>query len=134
MRPDFHNDIAHKDNGADAVAASVMVGVAQYYAGLVTTLAQKLASIPQAGGKTALDNSLVVWGNELATGPHGINGYPVALVGGAAGKLAKTGYMVDVGSAPHQQLGYTLQNIMGLPAKGFGGVPNCGTLSGLALA
>jgi hypothetical protein len=134
MRADFHNDIAHKDRGDDAVAASVMVGVAQYYAGLVTTLGQKLAAFPQANGKTALDNSLVVWGNELATGPHGINGYPVALVGGAAGKLAKTGYMVDTGTAQHQQLGCTLQNIMGLPSKGFGAVPNCGMLPGLALA
>ena len=133
MRPDFHNDIAHADTGTDMVAGQVMVGVAQYYASLVTTLAQRLAKFPQAGGKTALDNSLIVWGNELATGPHGINTYPIALVGGAAGKLKKTGYMLDVGAQPHQQLGCTIQNMMGVPATGFGAVPNCGMLPGLSL-
>jgi hypothetical protein len=134
MRADFHDEIAHKDNGSDATAASVMVGVAQYYASLVQTLAQKLAAFPQANGKTALDNSLVVWGNELATGPHGINGYPVALVGGAAGKLKKTGYMLDTGTASHHQLGCTLMNIMGVPATGFGAVANSGMLPGISLA
>jgi hypothetical protein len=134
MRPDFHNDIAHADTGTDVVAGQVMVGVAQYYASLVTNLAQRLAKFPQAGGKTALDNSLIVWGNEIATGPHGINTYPIALVGGAAGKLKKTGYMLDVGTQPHQQLGCTLQNIMGVSATGFGAVTNCGMLPGLSLA
>lgn len=134
MRADFHDDIAHKDSGSDAVAASVMVGVAQYYAGLVTNLAQRLAAFPQADGKTALDNSLIVWGNELATGPHGINGYPVALVGGAAGKLKKTGYQLDVGTQSHHLLGCSLQNIMGVPATGFGALPNCGPLPGLTVS
>ncbi len=131
MRADFHNDIAHKDTGSDAVAASVMVGVENYYATLVQTLGKKLASFPQANGKTALDNSLVVWGNELATGPHGINGYPVTLVGGAAGKLKKTGYLLEGGTLKHQQLGCTIMNIMGVPATGFGAVANCGVIPGL---
>ena len=133
MRADFHDDIAHKDDGSDTVAGQVMVGVAQYYTRLVTTLAQKLAMFPGGNGTTALDNSLIVWGNELATGPHGINGYPIALVGGAAGKLKKTGYVVDAGTQPHQRLGCTIQNIMGVPATGFGAAPSCGVLQGLSL-
>ena len=134
MRADFHNDIAHRDTGSDAVAGTVMVGVAQYYAKLVQTLAQKLASFPQANGKTALDNSLVVYGNEIATGPHGLNTYPIVFVGGAAGKLSKTGYVVDVGSQIHQRLGCTIENIMGLPSTGFGAVPSSGMLQGLGLS
>jgi hypothetical protein len=134
MREDFHDEIAHKDNGKDAVAASVMVEVSKYYAELVTDLGQRLAKFPQAEGKTALDNSLVVWGNELATGPHGTNGIPLAFVGGAAGRLKRTGYMVDVGTQVHQKLGCTLQNIMGMPSPGFGWVANCGPFAGLELA
>lgn len=133
MRADFHDDIAHKDDGSDTVAGQVMVGVAQYYTQLVTTLAQKLAAFPGANGTTALDNSLIVWGNELATGPHGINGYPIALVGGAAGKLKKTGTVVDMGTQPHHRLGCTIENIMGVPAAGFGAAPTCGVLQGLSL-
>ena len=100
-----------------------MVGVAKYYASLVTTLAQKLAMFPGANGTTALDNSLVVWGNEIATGPHGLNTIPIALVGGAAGKLKKTGYLVDAGAQPHQRLGVHHPKHHGRTATGFGGAP-----------
>jgi hypothetical protein len=134
MRADFHDDIAHKDNGSDATAASVMVEVNKYYTGLVTDLGQRLASFPQAEGTTALDNSLVVWGNELATGPHGTDGIPLAFIGGAAGRLKRTGYMVDVGSQVHQRLGCTIQNVMGLPSEGFGWVSDSGPFAGLELA
>jgi hypothetical protein len=133
MRPDFHDEIAHKDTGSDAVAASVMVEVGKYYTELVTDLATRLNSFPQADGKTALDNSLVVWGNEIATGPHGTNGYPIVLLGGAAGRLARTGYVVSSGDQPHHRLGCTLHNIMGDAAAGFGADPSCGVLRGLEL-
>lgn len=133
MRADFHDDIAHADKGNDPVAASVMIGVAQYHAGLLTALGQKLASFPQANATTALDNSLVVWGNELATGPHGLNGYPIVFLGGAAGRLQRTGYMVDVGPQIHQRLGCTILNIMGVPSTGFGWVPTSGNFLGLGL-
>ncbi len=134
MRADFHDEIAHKDNGSDAVAASVMVEVGKYYTELVTDLAKRLAAFPQANAKTALDNSLVVWGNELATGPHGINGIPIVLLGGAAGKLKTTGYLVNAGTQPHHRLGCTIHNIMGDPVKGFGSSPDCGVFTGLDLA
>ena len=134
MRADFHDQIAHRDTGSDSVAASVTTGVSKYYAGLVTTLGQKLAAFPGANGTTALDNSLIVWANEIATGPHTVINHPTVLVGGAAGKLKKTGYFVDAGAQPHQRLGCTIENIMGVPATGFGGAPACGTLQGLSLA
>ncbi len=135
MPTDFHDLAAHKDTGTDGTdAANLCIGVGQYYALLHTELAAKLASFPQANGTTALDNSLVVWGNELATGPHGTNGYPIAFLGGAAGKLKRTGYMVDSGTQIHQRLGCTIQNIMGMPSTGFGWVPTCGNFTGLELA
>jgi hypothetical protein len=49
---------------------ALMVEVGKYHTELVTDLAARLDSFPQAEGKTALDNSLVVWGNEVATGFH----------------------------------------------------------------
>jgi hypothetical protein len=134
MRADFHDDIAHKDRNGDTVAAKVMVEVGKYHTELVTDLAARLDSFPQAEGKTALDNSLVVWGNEVATGFHGINNYPIVLLGGAAGRLKRTGYVVDEGVQPHHRLGCSLHNIMGDPVKGFGAVPDCGVLKGLELS
>lgn len=134
MRSDFHDEIAHKDTGTDSVATSVMVEVGKYHTTLLTDLAKRLASFPQADGKTALDNSLVVWGNEIATGPHGTNGYPIVLIGGAAGKLARTGYVANAGAQPHHRLGCTLHHVMGDPVEGFGADPSCGVLQGLELA
>jgi hypothetical protein len=134
MRADFHDEIAHKDTGADSVAASVMVEVGKYYTELVTDLARRLDSFPQADGKTALDNSLVVWGNEIATGPHGMDGLPIVLLGSAAGRLRRTGYVASSGTQPHHRLGCTLHNIMGDPVAGFGAVADCGVLQGLELS
>lgn len=134
MRADFHDEIAHKDDGKDAVAAFVMEEVGKYYTGLVTDLATRLAGFPQEDGTTALDNSLVVWGNEIAEGRHGTNGMPIVLLGGAAGRLTETGYMVDEGDQPHHRFGCALHNIMGNETNGFGAVPDCGVVQGLKLA
>jgi hypothetical protein len=112
----------------------VMVEVGKYHTELVTDLAARLDSFPQAEGKTALDNSLVVWGNECATGFHGIETYPIVLLGGAAGRLKRTGYVIDEGKQPHHRLGCSLHHIMGDPVNGFGAVPDCGVLKGLELS
>jgi hypothetical protein len=138
MPADFHNLVAHVDSGgtdpAAVTAARIHTEVNKWYTSMVTLLAQKIAAFPAGNGQTALDNTLIVWGNEIATGPHGMNGLPVMLIGGAAGRLAKTGYVVNAGAQPHQRLGATLLNIMGIPATGFGGLPNCGTIQGLQLS
>ncbi len=134
MPADFHDQAAHADKGGQSTAGDLCTGVAKYYSQLVTDLGKRLATFPQANGTNALDNSLVVWGNELATGPHGTNGYPIVFLGGAAGKLKKTGYMVDVGTQIHQRLGCTIQNVMGLPSAGFGAEPACGNFLGLDIA
>ena len=133
MRADFHDEIAHRDrdDGSDPVATSVMIERGKYYTDLVTDLGKRLATFPQADGKTALDNSLVVWGNEVATGPHGINNLPLVFMGGAAGRLKRTGYLVNPGTQNHHRLGCTIQNIMGDPVAGFGADPACGMLQGL---
>ena len=134
MRPDFHDEIAHADRGDDDVAANVMTEVGKYHTEIFTDLARRLESFPQADGKTALDNSLIVWGNEIATGPHGTEGYPIVLMGGAAGRLARTGYTVSAGEQPHHRLGCTIHNVMGDAVNGFGAEADCGVLQGLELA
>jgi hypothetical protein len=138
MPADFHNLVAHVDSGGTSpgavTAGRIHTEVNKWYTSMVTLLAQKIAAFPAGNGKTALDNSLIVWGNEIATGPHGMNGMPIVLVGGAAGRLTRTGYVVSAGPQPHQRLGTSILNIMGSPATGFGGFPGCGTLQGLDVA
>lgn len=133
MPSDAHDFVAHLDNG-DAEMARIFIAIKKWYTEIVADLADRLARIPQGDGKTALDNSLVVWGNELATGPHGLSNIPIVLLGGAAGRLARTGYVVSAGAQPHHRLGATILNVMGVPSTGFGGMPHCGTIQGLPLA
>jgi hypothetical protein len=133
MPSDAHDFVAHLDSG-DADIARIFTEIKKWYTTIVSDLATRLAKFPQGDGKTALDNSLVVWGNEIATGPHDMNNIPIVLLGGAAGRLNRTGYVVDAGAQPHHRLGATVLNVMGVPATGFGGLPNCGMIKGLDLA
>jgi hypothetical protein len=58
---------------------------------------------------------------------------PVVLLGKAAGRLERTGYLVDAGPQDYHRLGATLLNVMGVAAAGFGEEPECGTLAGLEI-
>jgi len=132
MPADAHDNVAHADNG-DPDIARINTEIKKWYTTMITDLASRLANVPQGDGKSALDNSLVVWGNEIATGPHGMKNIPIALLGGAGGRLKRTGYVADAGAQPHQRLGATILNVMGVPVRGFGGLPDCGVLQGLEL-
>jgi hypothetical protein len=125
-----HDDIAHRDNNTDPAITAKMVAINSWYAEQVALLVRSLDQIPEEGG-TVLDNSLVVWGNELATGPHGLVDIPIALAGRAGGRLKKTGVLVDQGPQDYHRLGTSLLRIMGVEAQGFGEVPDCGPVAGL---
>jgi hypothetical protein len=133
MPSDAHDGVAHLDTGTNADIARINTEIKKWYTDVVSDLATRLASVPEGDGKSALDNSLVVWGNEVATGPHGMKDMPIVYLGGARGRLKRTGYVVDAGAQPHQRLGATVLNIMGVPATGFGGLPDCGLIQGLDL-
>src|SRR5688500_18187080 len=118
MRSDAHDEVAHKDNGSDAEATRINIEIKKWYTLLIADLGNRLAQFPKAVGKTALDNSWLVWGNEVATGPHRMRDMPIVFLGTAGGRLRRTGYVVEAGGQPHQVLGTTILNIMGVPAQG----------------
>jgi hypothetical protein len=128
-----HDDIAHRDYGKDEAITAKVLQINAWYAQQVAYLARALARLPSAQGGTMLDSSLVVWGNELATGPHTLDDIPILLLGKAAGRLKTTGVVVDQGLQDYHRLGTSLLNIMGVPSTGFGEVPDCGNLAGLAI-
>jgi hypothetical protein len=127
-----HDDIAHRDDGFNAPVTAKVLRMNVWYAEQVAALARALARLPDSEG-SVLDNSLVVWGNELATGPHGLDDIPIVLLGKAGGRLKRTGYLVDRGAQDYHRLGTTLLNVMGVPAAGFGEVPDCGNIQGLEI-
>jgi hypothetical protein len=128
-----HDDVAHLDTsdaGSTPVNTARVVLMNQYYASRVAKLATALDAIPENGG-TMLDNTLVVWANELGRGDHSQANVPVVLIGGAGGAIAKGGRVIDAGTQPFNRLGCTILNVMGQPAAGFGDLPACGAFQGL---
>jgi hypothetical protein len=127
-----HDDIAHRDNGSDPDITEKLLKMNVWYAQQVAHLCQALERLPdgEAGGST-LDRTLVVWGNEMGSGPHGMADLPVVLVGRAADRLRAGGTVVNLGPQDYRRLGTTLLRVMGVPATGFGQAPDCGPVVGL---
>jgi hypothetical protein len=126
---DTHDEIAHRSGDPIPELHEAMTKISRWYAEQVARIANGLEAVPGPNG-SALDNSLLVWANENATGYHSLDPLPVALVGRAGGLLTKNG-LIDEGEQPHHRLGTTVLNLMGVEAQGFGDAPDCGVLTGV---
>jgi len=119
----FHGN-SHK-NGPDAERVSL--GHNDWVGRKVAELLTKLDAIDEADGSTILDNSAVLWSNEIAMGSsHNQLNMPVLVAGGAGGRL-RTGEVVDFRQdvatwtrggpllgRPYNQLLTSLMSAMGL--------------------
>jgi hypothetical protein len=115
-----HHTISH-DNGANGKAQRVAAH--NWYSGEFAYLLEKLKAVPDGNG-TLLDNSLVVWGNELADGAaHNSQPVPVVIAGKAGGAIKNTGRLIEYGKKKHNGLLVSMANLMGL-----GDVTKFGTL------
>jgi hypothetical protein len=129
----FHDYIAHQDTsdaGSTPENTARIVLANRYYASRVARLATALDAVPEGGG-TLLDNTLVVWGNELGRGDHNQDNVPIVLLGLTGQGLPTGGRVVDAGTQPMNRLGCTILNLMDHPCAGFGDVPDCGVFAGL---
>ncbi len=127
-----HHELSHRpDNDADA--ADKLTRINGWFCGEVAHLAQRLDETPEPGGEgSLLDNTLIVWTNELAKGnAHSHQDVPFVLIGG--GLDTKNGQALDLGGVPHNRLLLWLANSFGLPIKTFGNPTLCegGPLTGL---
>ncbi len=103
-----HHSIAHdsSDPGRNQIAE-----INTWHAGELAYLIDALKAVPEGDG-TMLDNTLVVWGNELADGwTHSQHPIPLVLAGGANFGL-QTGRYLDYGDARHNGLLVSLCNLM----------------------
>ena len=80
----------------------------------------------EADGSSLLDNTLVIWCNELSRGNvHSHDHMPFVLAGGAGGAL-RTGRFLSYGkSVSHNNLLVSCMNLMGVPATTFGDPAFC---------
>ncbi|WNZ66061.1 DUF1552 domain-containing protein [Myxococcus sp. MxC21-1] len=92
IHEDTHNDIAHlldvQDEPRRSTIRGKMVLIQRWYAEQLAYLMTQLANIPEGSG-TALDNTLIYWGNELGDASGHMNvRVPTVLAGGAGGASA----------------------------------------------
>lgn len=119
-----HHDISHD---GDSVAQSVewLTQINTWYAEQVAYLLAQLKSIPEGGG-SALDNTVVVWVNELGRGNSHTRSFIPFVLAGSCGKYFRTGRYVKYTSGDwHNNLLVSLANAMDVPITTFGNPAYC---------
>lgn len=126
-----HHDLSHLGDD-DQTMLTQIAEVNTWYSQQLLYLLDKLAAVPEGDG-TMLDNTLVVWGNELSRGnSHGNHPVPFVFAGGAGGSL-ETGRYLDFGDTPHNRMLVSICHAMGLTdTQTFGdNDPGSGGLDGV---
>jgi hypothetical protein len=128
-----HHALSHEPD-SNAAAQEKLTKINKWFAGQLAYLAQRLAETPEPGGSgSLLDNTLIVWTNELGKGnSHTLDNIPFVLVGG--GLDFKTGRSLKYNRVPHNRLLMSLAHGFGDHVKTFGNPNFCGDgpLTGLA--
>ncbi|TWT42940.1 DUF1552 domain-containing protein [Botrimarina hoheduenensis] len=131
-----HHELSHRPD-TDLEAVESLTRINRWYCEEVARLATRLAETPEPDGSgSLLDNTLIVWTNELGKGnSHTRDNIPFVLVGGTSQQSwgLRGGRAIDFGKTPHNRLLMWLANAFDHPIKSFGNADFCGegALSGL---
>lgn len=115
---------------SDANAKNQLLLRQSWHASLIARLFDRLATVPEGDG-TALDNTLLFWGNEVSMGTtHTHDNMPFLLAGGSW--AFRTGRFLTYDKNSHADLLVSILNAMGVNESTFGDPAYCtGPLSGL---
>jgi hypothetical protein len=119
------HDLSHKPD-KDADAQEKLTRINRWYCEQMAYLAQRLAETPEpGGGGSLLDNTLIMWTNELGKGnSHTLNDIPWVLVGN--GLDFKMGRSLKYGRVAHNRLLMSLAHGFGHRIQRFGNPDFCG--------
>jgi hypothetical protein len=127
-----HHGLSHEPD-SNKESYEKLIKINTWYCEQVAQLAKRLDETPEPGGAgSMLDNTTIVWTNELGKGnSHTRNNIPFVLVGGGLG--FKMGRAMDFKRVPHNRLLMSFSEAMGFPEKSFGNPNFCGggSLTGL---
>ena len=115
-----HHGLSHEPD-ADQGAQDKLEKINAWFCGELAYLAKRLADTPEPGGVggSMLDNTLLVWTNELGKGnSHTLNDIPVVLVGGGCG--FNMGRSLKWDSVTHNRLWLAIAKAMGHDLPKFG--------------
>ena len=118
-----HHDMSHESD-SNTSAVENLVNINRWYAEKFALILDKLKAIPEGEG-TLLDNTVVVWVNELGKGnSHTRNDVPYVL-GGSCGGYFNTGRYLQYDADPHNNFLVSLCNAMGVQTNTFGNPNYC---------
>lgn len=113
-----HHDLSHYGDG-DLDAREDLIRINRWYAQRYAEMLARLDRIPEGGG-SVLDNTVVVWVNELGKGnSHTRRDMPFVL-GGSAGGALRTGRSISYSRRPHNDLWVTILRAFGIGDSTFG--------------
>ena len=105
-----HHTLSHKTSATDQ---KQKFAIERWYAERMAELFRQMDTIPEGNG-TLLDNTMVIYCNDLSEGaPHSVSPAICHVAGRAGGKL-KTGRLLDLGAYDFTQLLVTACHIMGV--------------------
>jgi len=108
---------------SDSNAFRELVARQTWHSQLLANFLTRLSQIPEGSG-TVLDNTLVLWGNEVAEGnTHAHENIPFITAGG--GWHFRTGRSLQYTSASHNDLLVSVLNALGVEATSFGQADLC---------
>ena len=116
---DGHHGLSHEpDKNEEAVAKLTRIN--KWFAGELAYLAKRLAETPEPGGEgTLLDNTTIVWTNELGKGnSHTLNNIPFLMIGNGLG--FKMGRSLNLKGIAHNRLPMALAHGVGHRLDTFG--------------
>jgi hypothetical protein len=127
-----HHELSHHEDDKSE-SQDKLTRINKWYCEQLAYLAQRLAETPEPGGQgSLLDNTLLIWTNELGKGnSHTLDNIPFVLVGG--GLDFKMGRSLKYKRVPHNRLLLSLAHGFGHEIKTFGNPDFCndGPLTGL---
>jgi hypothetical protein len=118
-----HHDYSH-DGDTLADSQNKLAAINNWYAGRFFDLISRMDKI-QEGDKTMLDQSLVLWVNELSKGNIHSHGPMCYVLAGGAGGALQTGRYLHVDGGMHNNLLVSCMNMMGVQGNTFGDPSAC---------
>jgi len=127
-----HHELSHSSDN-DQPAQEKLTKINKWFCEQLAYLVKKLAETPEPGGPgSLLDNTVVLWTNELGQGnSHTLDNTPFVMVGG--GFDYRMGRSLKFGRTPHNRLLMSLAHGFGHHIERFGNPDFCkeGPLTGL---
>jgi Protein of unknown function (DUF1552) len=120
-----HHSLSHEPD-SNTKAMEQLTKINRWYCEQLAYLAKRLAETPEPGGSgSLLDNTLIVWTNELGKGSsHTLDNIPFVLVGG--GLDFQMGRCKKFKNVSHNRLLMSLAHGFGHDLKTFGNPDFCG--------